>query len=413
MRGRATISPYRVAIGGLTIWAYFSLGISFQAVSPILPIITREYDISYASAGLLVGVVLIIQGAFCIPLGYLTGRLGLKRMYTLAWFLMGTLTLAALSPNFYGLLTLRILYGLGTAVVVTATGPLIMQWFRPRELPVITSLNTAAVSAGFMLSVSTAAPLADIIGWQRVLGLFGGMGLVGAFAWASWGKEREGPGPVIAPISLTETWDVLRNPVVLLLGLANAAGLAQYLALSGWLPTFYHQTRDMSLTEAGLVVSLLPFMGIFAVLLGGFLTRNIRSRRVFFIVPGLMLGLGGLGSFLLDNAILTYGSVVLVGFGTWLYMPAFFVMPMELPGMTPQKVAIAWGWLISASGVAAFVSPLVVGALRDSVDSFIPGFLIFAVLSWFVVIAGLVLPETRVRPARLPGPAASPAAGGE
>ena len=75
MRGRATISPYRVAIGGLTIWAYFSLGISFQAVSPILPIITREYDISYASAGLLVGVVLIIQGAFCIPLGYLTGRL--------------------------------------------------------------------------------------------------------------------------------------------------------------------------------------------------------------------------------------------------------------------------------------------------------------------------------------------------
>ena len=130
-------------------------------------------------------------------------------------------------------------------------------------------------------------------------------------------------------------------------------------------------------------------------------------------MPGLMLGLGGLGSFLLDNAILTYGSVVLAGFGTWLYMPAFFVMPMELPGMTPQKVAIAWGWLISASGVAAFgISPGrgrpegLRGQLHTGVSDFCRALLVRG-------DRGLVLPETRVRPARLPGPAASPAAGGE
>ena len=404
-----TASPYRYVIGGLTLWAHFATGLSFQSVSPVLPLITDDYGINHTTAGVLVGIVMIIHGAFGIPGGIIVGRVGVWRIYAVSWFMMGALTLTALSPGFEGLMALRIIYGLGVAAMLPATGPLIMQWFRPREVPIITSLNIACVSLGIVVSVSTAAPLADLMGWETVLGLFGAVGLAGAFAWLVWGKVQQGAWEAATPLSPREIWSVLRNKTIFLLGLADTACFSMYVALTGWLPTFYNEERGMSLTEAGFLTSLLPFMGIFAVLLGGFLPLRIRPRRLFFIVPGVMAGIGGLGSFLIDNLAVTYFSVILMGLGAWLYVPSLLTLPIELPGMTPQKVALAWGWIMTASGVGTFIAPLVVGIMKDSTGSFTPGFLIFGLLAWFLCVAGFLLPGTGGHRAQPPSTVASPA----
>ena len=403
-------SNYRFAIAGLTLWAHFAGGLSFQAVSPVLPLITEDYNINHTTAGLLAGVVLMMSGAFGLPGAAIVGKLGVKRVYGISWFMMGAMTLAALSPGFEGLMALRIAYGLGMAAMMPATGPLVMHWFRPKELPVINSLNIAMFTLGMMLSVSMAAPLSDVLGWPRVLGLFGAVGLGGAFAWLLWGRAPdaiEGPGGFVA---WREVWTVVKNRTVLILGLADAACFSLYIALTSWLPTFYHESRDVSLTEAGFIIGLLPFMGIFAVALGGFLPLKIGEKRLFFIVPGAMAGLGGLGAVLVDNTAVTYVSVVLVGLGSWLYIPMLLTLPMQLPGMTPSRVAIAWGWIMTASGLAGFVAPLAVGAIRDAFGTFIPGFLIFAGFAWFLFVAGFLLPGTATPRATAAPPApASPA----
>ena len=407
--------PQRFVIGGLILWVHFAAGLSFLAVSPILPTITEDYEISHTAASLLVGVVMVISGVFALPGGVLVGRLGLKRTYTISWFMVGLLTFSALSPGFEGLMALRILYGLGMAAIMPATGHLVMQWFRPREIPIITSMNIASLSLGIVISVATAAPLSDILGWENVLGIFGGIGLTGAFAWLLWGKSKEGTESAVKTAAWGEIWAVLRNRTVLLMGAADASCFSMYIVLTSWLPTFYNETRGTSLTEGGLIISLFPFMGIFAVLLGGFLPLKMGSKRLFLIVPGTMAAVGGLGSFLIDNTAITYISVVVLGLGAWLYIPVLLTLPMELPGMTPHRVALAWGWVMTASGIGGFIAPLVVGVMRDSLDSFIPGFLVFAVLAWFLVIAGFLLPKSVIQgtqPPGLPeseGPEASPA----
>ena len=408
MRGGENRDSYRFVIGGLTAWAHFAGGASFQAMSPVLPLISEEYDIGHATAGLLVGLVLIIMGAFGLPGGIIAGRLGLRKTYTAAWLLMGLMTLAALSPSFEGLMALRVTFGLGLAAMLPATAPLLMRWFPSKELPVITSLNLAALSLGMVVSMSTSAPMADAIGWQRVLGLFGGIVLAGGFAWIVWGRVREETQTAVPALAWREVWEVLRNRTVLLLSAADTACFSMYVALIAWLPTFYHETRGMSLTEAGFITSMLPFMGIFAVLLGGFLLLKVRLKRLFFIVPGAMAGLGGLGSFLVDNTAVTYISVIVFGLGAWLYVPRLLTLPMELPGMTPSRMAIVWGWMVTAPGIGAFMAPLAVGAVRDSFNSFTPGFLVFAVLAWFLFIAGFLLPKAEPPPPRVPESAAAP-----
>ena len=389
-----TDNPYRFVIAGLCLWAHFASGVSFQVVSPVLPLITEHYSVSHTVASLLVGAVLITSAVFGLPGAFIVGRLGVRRTYTLGWFLMGLKTLAAVSPGFAGLLAIRIGFGLGMVAIMTATGPLIMQWFRPKELPMITSLNIALMTIGMVISAAATAPLADALGWQRALGVFGAVGLAGAFAWLIWGRVQETAESKPSLLTWKDLSAVLKNRTILLLGVADASCFSMYIAVSSWLPTFYEETRGMSLTEAGFIVSLLPFMGIFAVVLGGFLPMKIGEKRLFFIVPGAMAALGGLGAFLIDNTAITYVSVMVLGMGAWMYVPMLLTLPMGLSGMTPLRIALAWGWISTASGLAGFASPLIVGAMRDTMNSFVPGFLVFSILAWFLVVAGFLMPKT-------------------
>ena len=390
-------------------WAWLASGLSLVALSPILPLITEEYGISHTMAGFLVAVVFIITAAFGLPGGIIVGRLGLRRTYTITLFMIGSMTLMFLSPNFYGLLGLRIVYSLGMALISPATGHLIMQWFRSREYSIMTSMMVGCTAVGSVISLSTAALLADILGWERVLGLFGAVGLAAAFAWLLWGKARAGEEHIRPVLAWQEIRAILGNRTILLICAADVAVFMQYFALSSWLPTFYKDTRGMSLTQAGLIISLLPFTGIFAVLLGGFLQSKISSKRLFLIVPGAMAGLGGLGSYLISDTTLTYVAVIVLGLGTWLCIPTILTLPMEIRGMTPGRIAIYWGWLSTISGTGIFIAPLVVGAMKDFTGDFVPGFLIFSVLAWFMVAAGFLLPRAGLLGAQCPEPTPSTA----
>ena len=404
-------SRYRFVIVGLVLCAHFAFGLSFVAVAPVLPLIREDHSVSFTMGGLLVGVIFIVQAVFGLPAGIIVGRLGVRRTYTISLLLIGMVTLTFLSPSFEGLMALRIVYALGAALMIPATAPLIMRWFRPRIVPVIYGLNISFIMLGFVVSSAATAPLASVIGWERVLGLFGAVGLGVALAWVLWGKTQEGVGnvPAARTFALADVRAVLGNRIILLLVTADAACFIQYFALSGWLPTFYNETRGWSLTQGGFVISLLPFMGIFAVLVGGFLPMKIGAKRLLLIVPGAMVGLGGLGSFLIENSTITYLAVLILGVGSYIFVPAVNTMPMELPGMTPNRVAIVWGWINTVTGIGAFISPLAVGAIRDTAGTFIPGFLIFTVIGWWLFISGFLLPKTGLQKPQPAEPSASTA----
>ena len=384
---------YRFVIGGLILFAHFCVGINFFVVAPLFPLIIDDFGVSRATASLLIALALLIHAFFGLPGGILAVRFGLKRMYFLGWLMIGLPVLSAVAPGFGTLLVLRLAYGVGAGAMIPATGPLLMQWFRPREITIMNGLDMAALSLGVALSVSVAVPLANLIGWQNTLGGFGGIAVLGAGAWGIWGKAEPGAQATGAGLSPKEVWSVLRNRTILLLVSADALVFMQYTALTSWLPTFYNEIRGMSLTQAGYVTGLLPFVGVISVLVGGFLPLRFASKKPCFIVPGILLGLGGLGSFLIDSNFGIYLAIILLGIGSWSYAPTLLSLPMELPGMTPEKVAVVWGTFVTVSGFGMFVSPIVVGAIRDSSGTCVPGFVIFAVGAWFLVIAGIVLPK--------------------
>ena len=394
--GTRTYNRYRFVIAGLILAVHFTVGLNAFVVSPILPLAIDDFGISRAAAGLLIALVSLSQAVFGLPGGILVTRFGLKRVYSVAWLLIAVSALAPVAPNFLSLLAVRVAFGIGFGIIIPATGPLLMQWFRPREIIMMNGLDIAILSLGVSLSIATVAPLSDLTGWQNALGIFGGIGLLGAIAWLVLGKAQD-IGQTAGPtLSFRDVWGVLRNRVILLLVAADALVFIQYAGLTSWLPTFFNETRGMSLNQAGFITGLLPFVGIFAVLTGGALGMRFTGTRPFFLIPGLLVGVGGLGTFLFGNTALIYLAVIMLGIGSWSFTPKLLSLPMELV-VTQQKVAIVWGTLVTVSGTGMFMSPIVIGAIRDATGTFVPGFAVFAVGAWFLFFAGFLLPKNESR----------------
>ena len=167
----------------MTLAAHLAAGLNLFALSPLLPLTIDEYDISHWAAGLLVSLPMLVGAAIGIPGGILIARVGVKRAYMWAWVCMALLAIAPIVPNFYVLLFLRLAYGVGLALMVVATGPLVMQWFKPREMLVVNSLNTAILSGGVAASLAGAVPLAELLGWKMTLTVFSGIGILGTILW--------------------------------------------------------------------------------------------------------------------------------------------------------------------------------------------------------------------------------------
>ena len=387
---------YRFVIAVLILWAHISIGLNFFAVTPLLPLVIDDYGISRASASLLVALPTLVKACIGLPGSLIINRFGLNRVFTVSWFMLGILALSPLIQDFYLMLLLRLAYGIGAGLMMTATASLIMQWFRPSEAPVINTLLLIVISLGIAISISLAAPLAENTSWEGVLGVFGGIGLCGAFAWKLYGRAGSPQTQETSPIfSLREVWEVFRDRTIFLLVVGDALVFVNYAAVTSWLPTFLHEFRGLDLDQAGYVTGLLPTVGIFAVLLGGFLALRVKNRRLLFLAPGVLVAIGGFGTFLLRDPLAINLSILALGFGTWVYQPTLLTLPMQLSWMTPRKITVVWGASLTIAGFGMFISPIVVGASRDIFGTFVPGFSIWALFGCALIFTGLFLPKQK------------------
>ena len=389
-------SPYRFVVAGLVLLLKASFGLSFFVVGPIAPHIIEEYDISYSEAGLLTGLTLLAT-TLALPCSMLVGRVPLKVLIALGWFLAASPALTLLAFDYPVLLATRIMFGASIAILLPSLGPLLMYWFRPSELPLVNGLSQASITLAMALSTFVAAPMSEAIGWKAALSVFGFFNLAGALAWMTLGRVGQSAKSPVRGLSLGHAWRVMKSRPALLLAAADAGPVAQYTVLVAWLPAFYFEVHGISLVQAGSMLSLLPLAGFVALIAVGLISVRVQRRRPFLLIPGIMVGFAGFGSFLLADSSLVYVPLLLLGVASWLYVPVLLTVPMELPRMSPEQVSLMWAAIMTVGGTLTFIAPLAAGALTDLTGSYLPGFSLFAVLAWSLAVAGSRLPETRPR----------------
>ncbi|MBM3463320.1 MAG: MFS transporter [Armatimonadetes bacterium] len=386
---------YRWVVEALLFLIYFAFGISWLAYSPLMGDLEKHFSVSHAQAGMLISLVSISKAFVPLLAGLLAARIGLRYALLVGAGLSALAALAPLAPNFDTLLAVRVIFGIGGAIVVTLMGPMVMSWFPRNELPMVNGLNNVAVNSGITFAMFSTVGLAGNFGWQPTLVAFGAVSGLLALAWAIFGRnagdeaaakkavgERATLGEVCAR---RETW---------LIALAFSGPLSLYLALNTWLPTHYQLAFGLSKQAASQLTGLFNLVGIPVAVMAGWVTGRLGLRRPLIVLAGLLMPISAFGLFGSPDATVRVVSAVFLGASFFLYVSPLFTIPMELEGMTPSRVALMMGVVFSVAYVVSFLSPLVVGWLKDNTGSFTAGLGVFAVLSASLAVGGLLLPET-------------------
>lgn len=386
--------PYRFLIEILLFLSYFVFGLSWIGYSPFLKDIQAQFGLDYAKTGLVISAVSFAKIFVPLVAGIMAVRLGVARS-----LLIGNLCICAslytpFAGSFAELVASRIAFGIGGAIVVTLLGPAVLQWFPRNELAIANGFNYVAVNSGITLSLFITIPLAASLGRNRVLAGYAFASLAIAAAWLFFGRDRNTGATRSSTGAAAGYIEILKMKEAWWLTLAAAGPLCVYLVFNTWLPTFYKESFGLNPVRAAQLTGLANMVGIPAAIIGGILAQTTGVRKPLILTSGVLTGVAAFGLFLSPNLLVLSISSVIFGVGLFLWVAPLTTLAMEIPGITPQKLAILNGFFFSVGYLLAFFAPLLAGALRDVTGSFIPGFVVFSLFSFSLLLGGAMLKET-------------------
>ena len=387
-------------MAGAIVPLHIAIGLNLFSAAPLFPIIIEEYSVSRSTVSLLMVLVFLVFTLFLIPGGIVSSRLGTRRAILLSGLLMSTGVLAPLTTDIATLLPIRMIFGLGGAILLPATASVIVEWFRPTERPVMNALSLAAQGSGVAAAMFLSVPLAEALEWRIVLMLYGCFAFAATLGWLAFGRRGRSQPAAAQTMSARSVLAALRERNTLLLALALVGPFAMFIGYSSWLPTYYHEVFDMPLQQATAILALLPLMGVVVNLLSGFLLARLGLHRPMLAIPGLMFPIGAFGAFYFNNTPVILAAIVVLGFSFWIFLPTVFTIAMELPGVDMQRVALVTAAVLTIGNASTVLSPFLVGVVTDAIGSYVPSLAVLAVLPLTAVVAARSLPETGHRARR-------------
>jgi len=382
---------------------YFSFGLIYTAVAPLISPIMQELHLTYTQMGAVTGAWQLVYIFSAQPLGLMVDRLGVRRSLLLGAVIMPVSSiLRGFSYSFEGLLASVALFGLGGPLISVGTTKLVSVWFTGRERSIASGINASAPSAGSIaaLGLTNSLTLPFVGSWRGVFFVYGLVGCATAPVWFlesnraptqgsetydEGGRASEDRGPISQLLKNRTIWSIV------------AIGIVYFLtthSLQNWLPSILSM-KGFSSVLAGYATSLMTLSGI----LGGLIVPRfvVRPRRMSLIIASilaisgasiLMAGLGtGLG--------LWFG-IVAAGFFTRSLMPILTVTLMNMPEIGPERMGVIGGLFFSMGEIGGFTGPFMMGYLRDATNSFQAGTLFLTVVTWISVSFTSLL---RTRPA--------------
>ncbi|MFG3120788.1 MFS transporter [Streptomyces sp. NPDC048201] len=184
-----------------------------------------------------------------------------------------------------------------------------------------------------------------------------------------------------------KVWDGFRDPKVWLMSLIYFCFVMGQYALTFWMPTFVESTGIKGNLAIG-VLSSVPFLAaLVAMNLFGRSADRRRERRWHLVVPSLMGAVGfTLAASWSGSTALSLVALSFAAAGVLTCAPLFWSLPTAFLGGTAAAAGLA---LINSVGnLAGFVSPYMIGALKDSTGS--------ASIPMYVLAFSLVVGATAV-----------------
>jgi len=279
---------------------YIDRGNLSMAAVPIM----RELHLSNAMAGVTLSAFFWTYLVFQFPAGYFVDRAGLRLSYGIS-FLVWTLSSAAvgLVHSVSGLISLRLMLGMGESVAAPASLAYIKRNFHGEEQGLPTAFYVSGMTLGPAVGVFLGGVLLQRMGWRTLFVLTGTVSLLWLWPWLRLAPNSGRAVVKTAIPSVTPdpkpspAWRrLLHNPAVW--GVATSSFLYGYYSFFcfTWLPSYLVLSRGYTFVKTGAFMAIpLSACALSGITFGRVADWMARAHsplavRKGFVIAGFLLG---------------------------------------------------------------------------------------------------------------------------
>ena len=368
--------------------AHFFNDFNNGLLSPLLPILTQTFLLTYLLGGLLVSLTNLLPAVLNPVMGHIADRSGRGKTVLIVGLLVlgvGT-TLLSLSGSYLAMVGSVLVIGLGLSTYHPQAMSSLSEEFGRRKGTAL-GLHGTAGTIGF-----AAAPLLIIfshqtVGWRMPLqfSLIPAI-LLSLILWRVLHLPRS--SLETRPKNVSGA----RRGHLILLGLTAFLSIFASLGVKTFLPMYYVSLGE-SVEISNLILFLSLVASVIAAPVGGKLS-DTRGRRTV-IVGFLLVSSPFILIFAFVTGIASILVIILFSFLSGIVFPAFFAYVSDLSGSRGHAVGV--GFVFGAVMLAAALAPAIMGAVID-IAGFQPALIIMALVSFSSVIPVLALPRHPIKP---------------
>ena len=374
-------------------------------LSVAMPLISKEFSLSPEQVGYLFSAFFISYTVFQIPGGYLSDKVGPKKVLLVALVWWSIMTMATgVARTFSQFFIVRVLFGIGEGLQPPCAFKLNSNWFPNQERATANAIFTSACSFGPAIAPSIAVAIIGLWGWHALFYIFGALGFVIMPLLYFFVKNSPEEDPDISKEELeyiksgqaeivTQTGDseevglmsVLKNRNIVLLALTYFGFMCAFFGLLSWLPSYLVKARGFELVKMG-IFSGLPFLALgIAQPFGGWLSDKVfkGKRKIQAMVVNLAAGPVLYGVVVAPTETVAMALLVCTGFLVGMAFGPLWAMPME--SVKRSYVGMATGVMNAGGSIGGILSPIIIGYLvgmsgYNAAFVFMGGALVFTAL---------------------------------
>ena len=363
----------------------------------LIPVITREFQLSLLEASLVATVPSLFTLLMNIPSGFLADRFSTNHLLFASMLIEGlSALLISQTYNFWMLVLGVSLMKIASPIYHISGLSQISRFAKPERMGRSIGFHNALGSLGSAAGVVSLAVFLSTLGWRWSY-------LFWAFPILIWGFILlRSPQLKTKPTDKTE---IEKQERLMKLSLIFSAPLLIFLVaigirevgstgISTFMTTYFVSTRGLSESTASLIFGLGPFMGIVGSLAGGYMTERTGAKKALsWAVLGCVVSLSIL-SLMTHVYLLVLVYLVYALFGNSLWSP----MNTIVAAITPESErGLSYSIYFFTEGlIASFTPTLVAGVIELSDVWFVFPFSIIFMIMGLIILQLLPKPKKQV-----------------
>lgn len=351
--------PTRWLVFVVLFLARTTIAYQFQSVASIGPALPELLGIDYATIGVLIGCYMLPGVVLALPGGVLNQRFGSKRILILGLLLMSIGAVLMVPGSALFLFAGRLTSGAGAAILNVVLARTVADWFEEHELAGVMGTFVASWPLGVALSlVSVPSAALALGGWGPVMILSAIPSLLCLLVLSAGYRDPPRHASLHAPSApgaLPFREALIATTAGAIWGLYNVS----YVVFVAALPEFFTE-RGYSLAEAAALASVLGWVLIASLPLGGYLSQRIGHGSLVMI--GCFLIIAGSA---VSLAVTSATALSLTVLAATVGLPAGLIMALPAQALAPERRAIGTGIYFTVFYVSMATLPGVAGLVRQ------------------------------------------------